>query len=135
MKSKSEKKISEEDWKKKLTKEQYHVLREKGTEPAFTGKYWNHHEKGKNKHQDGVGDGNIGSEIDDPALNKGHKGNNNQNYKYENEFAFTPCSFFFREQRFSFSSGSYHNMRGGLITDKLLSIDEIDGIPISFKVP
>ena len=49
MKSKSEKKISEEDWKKKLTKEQYHVLREKGTEPAFTGKYWNHHEKGTYK--------------------------------------------------------------------------------------
>ena len=37
---------SEDKWKKKLTKEQYGVLREKGTEPAFTGKYWNHHEKG-----------------------------------------------------------------------------------------
>ena len=31
---------------KTLTPEQHHVLREKGTEPAFTGKYWNHHEKG-----------------------------------------------------------------------------------------
>ncbi|MFX0044113.1 MAG: peptide-methionine (R)-S-oxide reductase MsrB [Candidatus Hodarchaeota archaeon] len=41
-----ESKISEDKWKKKLTKEQYKVLREKGTEPAFTGKYWNHHEKG-----------------------------------------------------------------------------------------
>jgi peptide-methionine (R)-S-oxide reductase len=49
MKSKTEKKISEEEWKKKLTKEQYNVLREKGTEPAFTGKYWNHHEKGTYK--------------------------------------------------------------------------------------
>ena len=42
------KKIDEEDrsWQEKLTKEQYKVLREKGTEPAFTGKYWNQHEKG-----------------------------------------------------------------------------------------
>ena len=38
--------ISTEEWNKKLTKEQYKVLREKGTEPAFTGKYWNQHEKG-----------------------------------------------------------------------------------------
>ncbi len=45
MKSKS----SEDKWKNKLTKEQYHVLREKGTEPAFTGEYWNHHEKGNYK--------------------------------------------------------------------------------------
>ena len=41
-----ESKLSKDKWKKKLTKEQYHVLREKGTEPAFTGEYWNHHEKG-----------------------------------------------------------------------------------------
>lgn len=29
---------SEDEWKKKLTKEQYQVLRQKGTEAAFTGK-------------------------------------------------------------------------------------------------
>jgi peptide-methionine (R)-S-oxide reductase len=32
--------------KKKLTVEQYHVLREKGTEKPFTGKFYNHKEKG-----------------------------------------------------------------------------------------
>lgn len=37
---------SEEYWKKKLTSEQYHILREKGTEQAFTGKYYNNHETG-----------------------------------------------------------------------------------------
>lgn len=37
---------SEEYWKEKLTPEQYHILREKGTEPAFTGKYYTNHETG-----------------------------------------------------------------------------------------
>lgn len=38
--------ITEEEWKKKLTPEQYKVLRKKATEPAFTGKYYNNHESG-----------------------------------------------------------------------------------------
>lgn len=37
---------SEEDWQKELTPEQYDVLRQKGTERPFTGKFYNSHEKG-----------------------------------------------------------------------------------------
>ncbi len=37
---------TDEDWKKQLTPEQYYVTRQCGTEPAFTGKYWNLHEDG-----------------------------------------------------------------------------------------
>ncbi len=35
------------NWKDKLTKEQYRILIEKGTEKPFTGKYYNHKENGK----------------------------------------------------------------------------------------
>lgn len=37
---------SDEEWKASLTPEQYEVARKGGTERAFTGKYWDHHEDG-----------------------------------------------------------------------------------------
>jgi len=37
---------SEADWQQELTDEQYRILRQKGTERAFSGKFWDHHEDG-----------------------------------------------------------------------------------------
>jgi peptide-methionine (R)-S-oxide reductase len=39
-------KKSDAEWREELTPEQYHILREAGTERAFSGKYWNNHEDG-----------------------------------------------------------------------------------------
>lgn len=33
-------------WRQRLSPERYRILREHGTEPAFTGRYWNHHAHG-----------------------------------------------------------------------------------------
>lgn len=37
---------TEQEWKKELTPEQYRILREKDTEPPFTGKYYKEHSRG-----------------------------------------------------------------------------------------
>ena len=38
--------VNDEELKKKLTPEQYHILREGGTEAPFTGEYVDNHDKG-----------------------------------------------------------------------------------------
>jgi len=37
---------SDEEWRKQLSPDQYQVTRQAGTEPAFTGKYWNAKDQG-----------------------------------------------------------------------------------------
>src|SRR6476620_6737116 len=38
--------IPDEQWRETLTPEQYHILRQKGTERPFTGKFYLHHDSG-----------------------------------------------------------------------------------------
>jgi peptide-methionine (R)-S-oxide reductase len=72
----------EEELKQRLTPEQYHVTREKGTEQAFTGQYWNHKGTGiyecvccgtalfdsKSKYDSGTGWPSFWEPIDDRAI-------------------------------------------------------------------
>jgi peptide-methionine (R)-S-oxide reductase len=37
---------TDDEWRKELSEDEFRIARKKGTERAFTGKFWNHHEDG-----------------------------------------------------------------------------------------
>lgn len=39
--------LSDEQWKRRLTEDEYRITRQKGTERPFTGVYWDHWEEGE----------------------------------------------------------------------------------------
>ncbi len=38
---------SDDEWREQLSREEYEITRRHGTERAFTGRYWDHHEDGR----------------------------------------------------------------------------------------
>ena len=38
---------TEREWQRELSPDEYRITRQKGTEPAFTGQYWNNHSEGE----------------------------------------------------------------------------------------
>ena len=54
---------TETEWRGLLTDEQFKILRKKGTERAFTGDYWDNHEKGAYLCAGAVGGGVVGGGL------------------------------------------------------------------------
>ena len=78
----SEWELSDEEWKERLTNNEYYILRQKGTERAFTGEYWDNKKKGiyysaatgqplfssENKYKSGTGWPSFYKPIDENAV-------------------------------------------------------------------